>query len=63
MLVLVLLKCLRYPAGMYTCLSGFVDMCEQVEEAFKREAFEEAWTSSFLLGQEEFNSMRNISNL
>ena len=32
----------RYPAGMYTCLSGFVDMCEPVEEAFKREAFEEA---------------------
>mmetsp|Transcript_30520 Transcript_30520/g.37454 ORF Transcript_30520/g.37454 Transcript_30520/m.37454 type:complete len:234 (+) Transcript_30520:232-933(+) len=32
----------RYPAGMYTCLSGFVDICEPVEEAFKREAFEEA---------------------
>jgi 8-oxo-dGTP pyrophosphatase MutT (NUDIX family) len=27
---------------MYTCLSGFVDICEPVEEAFKREAFEEA---------------------
>ena len=27
---------------MYTCLSGFVDICESVEEAFKREAFEEA---------------------
>ena len=36
---------------MYTCLSGFVDMCEQVEEAFKREAFEEVWTSYFILHQ------------
>merc|ERR1712178_630839 len=32
-------KCLlgrsrNYPAGMYTCLSGFVDQCESVEEAF-----------------------------
>ncbi|CAK9086331.1 unnamed protein product [Durusdinium trenchii] len=32
----------KYPTGMYTCLSGFVDLCEPVEEAFKREAFEEA---------------------
>ncbi|CAE8666654.1 unnamed protein product [Polarella glacialis] len=41
------LRCLlgrghRYPPGMYTCLSGFVDQCEGVEEAFRREAFEEA---------------------
>jgi len=27
--------------GMYTCISGFVDQCETVEEAFKREAKEE----------------------
>lgn len=32
----------RYPKGMYTCLSGFVDQCESVEKAFRREAFEEA---------------------
>lgn len=32
----------KYPAGMYTCLSGFIDSCESVEEAFRREAFEEA---------------------
>lgn len=32
----------KYPTGMYICLSGFVDICEPVEEAFKREAFEEA---------------------
>jgi len=40
-------KCLlgrsqNYPPGMYTCLSGFIDQCESVEEAFAREAFEEA---------------------
>mmetsp|Transcript_43387 Transcript_43387/g.116443 ORF Transcript_43387/g.116443 Transcript_43387/m.116443 type:complete len:372 (-) Transcript_43387:50-1165(-) len=27
--------------GMYTCISGFVDQCESVEEAFRREAVEE----------------------
>jgi len=32
----------KYPPGMYTCLSGFVDQCESVEEALRREAFEEA---------------------
>mmetsp|Transcript_94026 Transcript_94026/g.166515 ORF Transcript_94026/g.166515 Transcript_94026/m.166515 type:complete len:363 (-) Transcript_94026:60-1148(-) len=32
----------KYPPGMYTCLSGFVDQCESVEEAFTREVMEEA---------------------
>jgi len=40
-------KCLlgrgaKYPKGMYTCLSGFVDQCESIEECFKREVMEEA---------------------
>lgn len=38
----------RYPTGMYTCLSGFVDLCEPVEEAFKREAFEEVGNAQLL---------------
>ena len=28
--------------GMFTCLSGFVEPCERVEDAFRREVFEEA---------------------
>ena len=28
--------------GMYTCLSGFIDQCESVEEAVRREVREEA---------------------
>lgn len=32
----------KYPKGFYTCLAGFVEQCESVEEAFRREAFEEA---------------------
>lgn len=39
-------KCLlvrtpKYPPKMYTCVSGFVDQCESVEEAICREACEE----------------------
>jgi hypothetical protein len=29
-------------AGMYTCLSGFIDPCEGIEEAVRREVMEEA---------------------
>mmetsp|Transcript_53508 Transcript_53508/g.148355 ORF Transcript_53508/g.148355 Transcript_53508/m.148355 type:complete len:357 (-) Transcript_53508:59-1129(-) len=32
----------KHPPGMYTCLAGFVDQCESVEEALRREALEEA---------------------
>ncbi|KXZ49974.1 hypothetical protein GPECTOR_18g130 [Gonium pectorale] len=32
----------KYTPGMYTCLSGFVDQCESVEEAVRREVFEES---------------------
>lgn len=28
--------------GMYTCLSGFIDPCEGIEEAVRREVMEEA---------------------
>ncbi len=28
--------------GMYTCLSGFIDQCESIEEAVRREVMEEA---------------------
>lgn len=28
--------------GMYTCLSGFIDQCEGIEEAVRREVMEEA---------------------
>ncbi len=28
--------------GMYTCLSGFIDPCEGIEEAVRREVGEEA---------------------
>jgi NAD+ diphosphatase len=28
--------------GMYTCLSGFIDQCEGIEEAVRREVWEEA---------------------
>ena len=31
-----------YPPGMFTCLSGFVDNCEPLEDAVRREVFEEA---------------------
>lgn len=30
------------PSGMYTCLSGFIDPCEGIEEAVRREVMEEA---------------------
>ena len=30
------------PVGMYTCLSGFIDQCEGIEEAVRREVMEEA---------------------
>lgn len=29
-------------SGMYTCLSGFIDPCEGIEEAVRREVMEEA---------------------
>ncbi|GLC36159.1 hypothetical protein PLESTB_001374200 [Pleodorina starrii] len=32
----------KFTPGMYTCLSGFVDQCESVEEAVRREVFEES---------------------
>lgn len=32
----------KHPPGMYTCIAGFVDQCETVEEALRREALEEA---------------------
>ncbi|KAF5831681.1 NUDIX hydrolase domain-like protein [Dunaliella salina] len=32
----------RSPAGMYTMLSGFLDQCESIEEAVRREIYEEA---------------------
>jgi len=32
----------RSPAGMYTTLSGFLDQCESIEEAVRREIYEEA---------------------
>uniref|UniRef100_A0A7S4QSL4 NAD(+) diphosphatase n=1 Tax=Alexandrium monilatum TaxID=311494 RepID=A0A7S4QSL4_9DINO len=32
----------KHPVGMYTCIAGFVDQCESVEEALRREALEEA---------------------
>jgi len=32
----------KFTAGMYTCLSGFTDQCESVEEAVRREVREEA---------------------
>lgn len=31
-----------HAAGMYTCLSGFIDPCEGIEEAVRREVMEEA---------------------
>lgn len=40
-------KCLlgrsaKFRPGMYTCISGFVEACETVEDAVRREVFEEA---------------------
>ncbi len=40
-------KCLlgrqqRFPAGMYSCLAGFVEAAETIEDAVRREVFEEA---------------------
>lgn len=40
-------KCLlgrsaKFRPGMYTCISGFVDACETVEDAVRREVFEES---------------------
>jgi hypothetical protein len=32
----------KFTPGMYTCLSGFIDQCESVEEAVRREVYEEA---------------------
>mmetsp|Transcript_15187 Transcript_15187/g.44738 ORF Transcript_15187/g.44738 Transcript_15187/m.44738 type:complete len:192 (-) Transcript_15187:1123-1698(-) len=32
----------RNTPGMYTCLSGFIDQCESIEEAVRREVREEA---------------------
>lgn len=32
----------KFRPGMYTCLSGFVEPCETVEEAVRREVYEEA---------------------
>jgi NAD+ diphosphatase len=32
----------KSPPGMYTCLSGFIDQCEGIEEAVRREVMEEA---------------------
>ncbi|MEW5305625.1 MAG: hypothetical protein WDW36_008155 [Sanguina aurantia] len=32
----------KFTAGMYTCLSGFIDQCESIEEAVRREVCEEA---------------------
>ena len=32
----------KFTPGMYTCLSGFIDQCESVEEAVRREVHEEA---------------------
>jgi NAD+ diphosphatase len=32
----------RSTPGMYTCLSGFIDQCEGIEEAVRREVMEEA---------------------
>lgn len=32
----------KYRPGMFTCLSGFVEPCETVEDAVRREVFEEA---------------------
>jgi len=31
-----------FPAGMYSCLAGFLDPCETVEEGVRREVMEEA---------------------
>jgi NAD+ diphosphatase len=40
-------KCLmgrqsRFPSGMYSCLAGFVEAAETIEDAVRREVFEEA---------------------
>jgi len=40
-------KCLlgnmkRAPPGFYSCLSGFIDQCETVQEALRREVYEES---------------------
>ncbi|GFH19745.1 nudix hydrolase domain-containing protein [Haematococcus lacustris] len=32
----------KFTPGMYTCLSGFIDQCESIEEAVRREVREEA---------------------
>lgn len=39
------------PPGMYTCLSGFIDPCEGIEEAVRREVMEEARVQVRLSGQ------------
>lgn len=31
----------KHPTNMFTCIAGFLDQCETIEEAFRREAVEE----------------------
>lgn len=38
-------RSVRSTPGMYTCLSGFIDQCEGIEEAVRREVWEEALIS------------------
>eukprot|EP00798_Chlamydomonas_sp_ICE-L_P022077 gene22077-29141_t len=35
----------RFAPGMYTCLSGFIDQCEGIEEVIRREVLEEAYVA------------------
>jgi 8-oxo-dGTP pyrophosphatase MutT (NUDIX family) len=32
----------KFPSGMYSCVSGFVDACESVQDAVRREVWEES---------------------
>ena len=57
---IIVISLVRYPPGMYSCIAGFLDAGESLEECVRRESAEEVGIIVEKVGTVPYNISRNL---